>query len=472
MSTRREREKEGSKILLVVTLVLFCCFLTYYSHAILRTGAVFTHVFYIPIILASIWWQKRGIAVALLLSTVLIVSHLFLRLEVETRNDFFRAPMFLLVSITVALLSERLKKEEKTAREGEQRFRSLIESSLTGFSILQDGNIVYQNSEQQKLLGHLPRAPKFTDIEHIHPDDIAKVTAFYQDMASEHFTSGEMDFRFYHEEKTTGKLHMRWVHCRASAIDYQGRDARLINMMDITKTKEMEHLLRIQDKMTSLGRVTAGIAHEIRNPLSGINVYLNTLEKIYDKAENADKVKRILEQLQSASNRIKSVIKRVMDFSQPTNPRFVLTDINQSIEDAYKLSSVTLRKSGVAIEKQLADNLPMTQADPRMIEEVILNLITNAAEALQQVEGTRVIEVVSSLDDTNILIKVGDSGPGIPQNLMGHIFDPFYTTKNGGTGIGLSISHRIVKDHGGSLNIAVSKWGGAEFVVKIPVKKE
>ncbi len=471
MMLNLELKKEESKIILVVMLVILVCSLTYYNHAVLRSGTVFTHFFYIPIILSSVWWQKKGVVVALFLSAMLIASHLFLRLDAETSNDFYRAPMFLLVSIVVAVLSERLKKEEKIARAGEQRFRSLIESSLTGFSIIQDGTVVYQNREQQKLLGPLPRPPKFTDIEHVHPDDIEKVTAFYRSMASKNFTTGETDFRFYQEDTTVGKPHMRWVHCRAVAIDYQGREAILVNMMDITKTKEMEHLLRIQDKMTALGRVTAGIAHEIRNPLSGINLYLNTLEKIYDKEGNADTVKRIIEQLQSASHRIKSVIKRVMDFSKPTHPKFFLIDINQPIEEAYKLSSVTLRKSGVAIEKCLADNLPLTLADPRMIEEVILNLMTNAAEALHQVDGLKIIEMISSKEDSNLLISVADSGPGIPQNLMSHIFDPFYTTKNGGTGIGLSICHRIIKDHGGSLSITVSKWGGAEFVIKLPLKE-
>jgi len=472
MGIKFKEQQEKSKIMLMAILLVIACFLTYYDHVVLRTGAVFTHFFYIPIILASLWWQRKGIVVAVFLATLLILSHIFLRLDVETANDFLRAPMFLVISIVVATLSERIKKREKTIRESELRFRNLIENSLTGFSIIQDNRVVYQNLEQQKLFGPLPRPPKLTDYKSIHLDDVKKVKKFYEDITSENFQTLDTDFRFYPPGKIDRKADMKWVHCRAILINYQGKKARLVNMTDITKIKEMEHLLRIQDKMTSLGRVAAGIAHEIRNPLSGINVYLNTLHKIYDKEESLDKVKRIIEQLQSASNKIKAVIKRVMDFSKPSVPKFVLTDINQPIEEALKLSLVSMRKSGITIEKALFGDLPLCQIDPHLIEEAILNLITNATEALKNVEGPKRIEVSSSVKDNRLLVRVSDSGPGVPLNLKDQIFDPFYTTKGGGTGIGLSICHRIITDHGGSLHVSTSKWGGAEFMIEIPIKKE
>ena len=363
------------------------------------------------------------------------------------------------------------KRSNMALQESEERFRSLVENSLTGFSIIQDSQIVYQNTEQQKLLGPLPRSPKFEDIKSIYPDDMEKVKEFYQNITSKEFLTLDMDFRFFAQSKTNSKSDMKWVNCRAIKIEYRGKEAVLVNMTDITKTKEMEHLLRVQDKMTSLGRVAAGIAHEIRNPLSGINVYLNTLQNIYDNEESLEKVKRIIEQIQSASNRIKSVIKRVMDFSKPNTPKFSLIDINQPIEEAFKLSAVTIRKTGITIEKVLAENLPLCQADPHLIEEVILNLLTNATEALKNVGGPKCIEIASSVKDNHLVIIVADSGPGVSSNARGQIFDPFYTTKDGGTGIGLSISHRIITDHGGSLIVSVSKWGGAEFILELPVKK-
>ena len=223
--------------------------------------------------------------------------------------------------------------------------------------------------------------------------------------------------------------------------------------------------------MSSLGRVAAGIAHEIRNPLSGINIYLDTLEKIYEREDSRDSVQGILHQIQSASRRIESVIRRVMDFSKPSEPKFVLTDINKPIKDALNLSEVSLRKRGIEIEKALDSDLPLCQVDPNLIEQVILNLINNATEAMQDMRKGKIIEITSSIGKNCILMTVSDSGPGVPLAMRDQLFDPFYSTKSRGTGIGLSISNRIITDHGASIDISESKWGGAEFRIELPIKK-
>ena len=368
-------------------------------------------------------------------------------------------------------LEEKQKRAEEALHQSEKRFRNLIENSLTGISITRDNRVVYQNPEQERLLGPLPRPVKLSDLESIHPDDVEKVTEFYQWLTAGEVRTLDTDFRLYVPGDVDGKRQTKWVYCRASSVEYGGKPAILCNLMDITRSKELEQLLKIQDKMTSLGRVAAGIAHEIRNPLSGINIYLSTLEKIYDKGESIDKVIEIIAQLKSASNKIESVIKRVMDFSKPGEPKLVRIDINEPISEAVNLSSVTLRKSGLKIEKALADDLPPCRADSQMIEEVILNLIINAAEAMINIDGVKKIEVMSSRENDRIVVRVSDSGPGVPSNLRDEIFDPFYSTKNGSTGMGLSLSHRIITDHGGSLSVSRSKWGGAEFRVELPTEK-
>ena len=364
-----------------------------------------------------------------------------------------------------------LYRSEERLRKSEKRFRDLVENSLTGISIVQDDQIVYQNQEQERLLGPLPRSSKLKDFKNIHPDDIEKVQEFNLDIFSGKMQTLDMDFRLYVPDKINNRVNMKWIYCRATLAEYRGKKAILANTVDITRTKELEHLLRIQDKMTSLGRVAAGIAHEIRNPLSGINIYLNTLEKIYDKRESSEKIKGILGKIQSASIKIESVIRRVMDFSKPSEPKLVLTDINRPITEAINLSMVTLRKKGIEIEKSLADKLPLCQADPAMIEEVILNLINNAADAMQDMSEGKKIEITSSIEKNRILVTVSDSGPGVPSAMQDQVFDPFYSTKSSGTGIGLSIAYRIITDHGGSLNMSESGWGGAEFRIELPIMK-
>jgi len=317
----------------------------------------------------------------------------------------------------------------------------------------------------------LPRAPQFTDIQSIHPEDIKKVSHFYDTITSGTVQSLETDFRFYPPGKLDGKGNMKWVNCRASLVEYQGKEAILVNMMDITTTKELEHLLRINDKMTSLGRVAAGIAHEIRNPLSGINIYLNALEKIYNRGDSLDKVKGILDKIQSASKKIDMVIRRVKDFSKPGAPHFIRGDINHPINEAIFLSSVTLRKRGIEIEKVLYEKLPQYPLDPQLIEQVILNLINNAAESMKNMDDEKIIEIISFFENSRIIVRVSDSGPGIPNAIKDKVFDPFYSTKVGSTGIGLSICHRMITDHGGLLTLSKSKWGGAMFTIELPLEK-
>jgi len=343
---------------------------------------------------------------------------------------------------------------------------------LTGISIIQDGRIVYQNPEQERLLGSLPRRIIFEDIEKIHHDDSQKVAEFYQNLIAGQWQLTDSEFRFYPSGKKGGPADMRWVHCRASRIEYQGRAAILLNIDEVTRAKRLENLLRIQDKMSSLGRVAAGIAHEIRNPLSGINIYLNTLNKLHHRDGTEEKVGQILDQIQSASRKIESVIRRVMDFTKSSEPQFTLIDINGPIEEALDLSAVSLRKRNIKIEKNLAANLPLCYLDSQLIEQVILNLITNAAEAMKDSREHKIISVTSAAVGDRIMVSVSDTGPGIPPESREIIFDPFYTTKNDSSGIGLSLSHRIIADHGGSLTALAGELGGAEFRIEIPIKKD
>jgi PAS domain S-box-containing protein len=360
---------------------------------------------------------------------------------------------------------------QKALEESEKRFRDLVENSLTGISIVKDNQVVYQNQEQERLLGSLPRSYLLVDFEKIHSDDVETVKRLSQEIDKGEIQTLETNFRFYPKGKKKGSMDLTWVYCRALLIEYRGKEAVLVNMIDMTKTKELEHLLTIQDKMASLGRVAAGMAHEIRNPLSGINIYLNTLKKLHHKNGSEEKVKQILGQIQSASHKIESVIRRVMDFAKPGEPRLALIDLNRPVTEAINLSAVTMRKSGIALEKDLSENLPPCHADPTLIEEMVLNLLNNAAGAMKTMEEGKKIVVTSSVEGDGIILTVSDSGPGIAPETKDKIFDPYFTTKSDGTGIGLSICHRIVTDHGGSLTVSDSDLGGAEFRIKIPIQR-
>jgi signal transduction histidine kinase len=161
-----------------------------------------------------------------------------------------------------------------------------------------------------------------------------------------------------------------------------------------------------------------------------------------------------------------------MDFTKSSEPQLSLTDINGPVEEAINLSAVSLRKRNVKIEKNLAENLPLCYLDAQLIEQVMLNLITNAAEAMRDKPEPKIIAVTSTVVKDQIQVSVSDTGPGVPPESREIIFDPFYTTKNGSSGIGLSLSHRIIADHGGSLTASAGKLGGAEFRIEIPIHRK
>jgi signal transduction histidine kinase len=160
-----------------------------------------------------------------------------------------------------------------------------------------------------------------------------------------------------------------------------------------------------------------------------------------------------------------------MDFSKPGAPKMILTDINAPLEEAIELSAVSLGKNTIRIEKSLTQDLPSCYADPQLIEQVVLNLMNNAAKAMKKTNGSKMIEVKSFSEDNALFIQVSDSGPGVPIELRDKIFDPFFTTKDDGSGIGLNIAQRIVADHHGYISLDQSRWGGAEFTVKLPIDK-
>lgn len=382
----------------------------------------------------------------------------------------FRLPNGAIISVGQDITERTLT--EDALRKSEEHFRDLVENSPTGISILQDEKIVYRNPEQVSVFGPLDLDNLPSMYGKIHPEDKDLLTDIYAQAMAGNPPAAGLVLRFIHlYGDTTGEQAMKWLHCRASLIEYNGRKAVLINMMDVSKAREVQRLLNLKDRMASLGHMAAGIAHEIRNPLSGINIYLDAGKNILDHDGDSGMLREVLDKIQAASAKIEAVIKRVMDFSKPMEPKLVPIDIQRPIEDALGLSAVTLRKTGIEIKTALAPGLPPCIADSQLIEHVILNLITNAAEAMKDMQSGKKIAIATSRKGDKLLVSVADSGPGVHPNIAQKIFDPFFTTKSSSTGIGLSMCQRVVHDHGGTLNVAKGPLGGAMFTFSIPVQK-
>ena len=367
------------------------------------------------------------------------------------------------------------RQSEEALRESEERFRELVENSLIGICIIQNNRIIYQNPEQQRFYGKLAKKPLNKLVGYVHPDDLEKIIAAYHQLISGDNGSVEAHFRFFPSGDRGKDSEFRWVQCRANLFRYKGEEAILVNAMDITRSKELEHILRVKSKMISLGRVAAGIAHEIRNPLTGINSYLYTMEDLLSLeelgAEDMQIMKQIVGQMQVASNRIESVIKRVLDFSRPGAPTMTLMNANQPMEDAVKLSAVTLRKKDIEVKTSLEQKLPKCYGDAHLIEQVILNMIDNAVKAMAAKDNDKVLRLRTYSKNNGVYLVVADTGTGVPSGIREKIFDPFFTTETDGSGIGLAICQRIINDHGGNIKVGGNRWGGATLTIELPIEK-
>ena len=157
-----------------------------------------------------------------------------------------------------------------------------------------------------------------------------------------------------------------------------------------------------------------------------------------------------------------------MDLANPAPPKMVPVSVNACMRDTVQLARVTLRKAGVRLTTALQQGLPMAWGDNCLLEQVLLNLLTNGAQAMEGQEREKRIEVASNVRDGHVVLSVADSGPGVPEDIREKIFDPFFTTKKEGTGIGLAFSRRVVSDHGGAITVGTSRFGGALFTIALP----
>jgi len=374
-----------------------------------------------------------------------------------------------------------LKSKILSLQKSEMRYRAVVEDQTELiWRYLADGTLTfvnrafcrYMNMTEAELTGRAFSLPIHADdLEHIRKS-LSSIRADAPVSISEHrmiLPDGQICWIERTDRMLRDEISGN-AEFQAVARDISDRK-HLEQIKKAFREQEMDKLMRIGDRMSSLGRVSAGIAHEIRNPLSTINVYLKILKNILFRQEEqeGDSVSEIMGELEAASDRIGKIVRQVVDFASPGSPLFTYCDMNTCIREAIALSAGTLRKEKITLKESLIGNLPGCMLEPQSVSQVILNLISNAAEAMKNRAENKIIMISSSAEPGYIRVTVEDSGPGISLHDRDEIFRPFYTTKPGGLGIGLSIVRRIVRDHGGTLDIRESRWGGAAFDMRFPL---
>jgi len=234
---------------------------------------------------------------------------------------------------------------------------------------------------------------------------------------------------------------------------------------DVTEKREMEEQMRITEKMAAIGQLSAGIAHEINNPLGGIRLCFNNL---ISTEMDEDTKKTHIEVINSGLERIQGIIKQLLDFSKKTSLTISPVSVDKLLNNVLKLVEYSANKKGIEIIKNPSDGIPDIMVDCNKMEQVFLNITLNAIQAMN---GPGKLTIETSQFNGNCVISFRDTGPGIPPEIMPYIFDPFFTTKpvGEGTGLGLSVSKSIVEQHGGRITVS-STEGMTEFRIEIPIR--
>ena len=235
-------------------------------------------------------------------------------------------------------------------------------------------------------------------------------------------------------------------------------------IQDVTEIRKMEEQMSNSEKLASIGRLAAGIAHEIGNPLTSVFSFVQILREMEQDEFKKDSLQTIYFHV----NRISETLKQLSGYSKMPTVESRQCQVNDVIETSVNLIQYDKRAKDISIKKDLSDNLPSACADENQLSQVFVNLILNALDAMP--DGGSLI-VRSYEKDSSVIIEFEDTGIGIPKENLMKIFDPFYTTKEKGTGLGLAVSYNIIKKMDGSLSVESEEGQGTTFTVKIPVNK-
>ena len=398
----------------------------------------------------------------------------------------------------LARMNRRLRREMKertkageAMRESKEKYRLLVDHANDAIFITQDDSIRFPNPKTEELFGLSAvqlASSVFTDL--VYSEDREIVIDRHKRRLAGRSVPGIYSIRI-----AKGNGEVLWVEVNDVKIMWEERPAILNFLRDITPQKKLEAQLQQAQKMEALGTLVAGIAHEINNPINLMIFNVTLLERIWrdfqplldengHKEPNKkygglsyiflkDNLTQMLSDMNMAANRMARIGTSLKEFAR----RSKITDraamsVNTAVEQAVRLVQTTIRKSGVKLKVHLGEDLPLMEGNIQAIEQIVLNLVINAVQAIDHDLGRVELATRYRAKDRQLYISISDNGCGIDPSVSETLFDPFVTSKRaeGGTGLGLAVTYNIVKAHGGEIHVTSKQGKGSTFVVSFPTR--
>lgn len=487
--------KPMAKKTMTIILLLFCMWLIYYFHFVLHSSVVFTHLFYIPIILSALWWNRFSFVVAILLGVGLIVSHILTGQQIAA-SDVSRAIVFIFVAAFSSYLvrinhrqsvkvaeNAALSKAKAAIEKSEKQLRQLIETAPYAIMIQTAGRIVFLNQAAIKLYGaQNPTQMKSTAYsDRIHPQYQEQEIKCINNILHTRQDSGYFESKHQKADHTVFD-----VEVSMAPLNYNDQPGTLIFVKDTTRDKEAEELLRQLELSKESTRrhhnFLANMSHEMRTPIIGILGFTKLIAQTPLTPDQQD----FVQMLQTSSENLDDVITRLLEYQQlqsgnlKPNPRiFPFRDIIKSAEQYHQQQQNRYQKQ-LDFQTSIHNDIPeYINADKTIINQITKQLLSNAFKFTHVGKITLQAEVLQNAPnkkDVLLKIQITDTGIGIPAEKHEKLFEPFAPIEQDdqrnyeGTGVGLTICKDLVKILEGEMGFTSQPGKGSSFWFSFPAE--
>jgi hypothetical protein len=368
----------------------------------------------------------------------------------------------LALAVDNALLYREVQRRATELEHLKEYSENIVESITGGVMVLDAGGHVQSwNRSLADLHGLEPEEARGHTVDELFPAGFCRVLNSARDkvlQGLEPLTSAyRIPLRTHDGEDRVVTLAV------APLLGEEGDEGTVVIVDDVTERTEMESKLRQAEKLTSVGLLAAGVAHEVNTPLAGISAYVQMLQR---KLPETDPRRAILEKIEKQTFRASQIVNSLLNFSRQETGEFRSVDLNSVVDETLSLAEIQLRKRQIEVRTDLDDDVPVF-GDPIKLQQVLMNLLLNARDAMPQ-GGSLAISTVRQ--NGNAVLQVRDTGTGIDAEALEKVYDPFFTTKGigKGTGLGLSVSYGIIQEHRGAITVDSVPGEGTIFRISLP----